>query len=65
MPWMGRAEVRLNGEWGTICDRQWSSEDANVFCRGMGYGTASSVTYRATHGRGTGKIFFNNLRSVA
>ena len=64
MPWMGRAEVRLNGEWGTICDRVWGTEDASVFCRGMGYGTVKTPTYRGTHGRGTGRILFNNLEYV-
>ena len=33
----GRIEVCLNGVWGTICDSNWNSVDAYVFCRERGY----------------------------
>jgi hypothetical protein len=29
----GRVEICLNQQWGTICGKQWSNEDAQVVCR--------------------------------
>lgn len=32
----GRVEICIDETWGTICDDQWSTVDAQVACRSLG-----------------------------
>ncbi|KFP17615.1 Macrophage receptor MARCO, partial [Egretta garzetta] len=54
----GRVEIFHQGSWGTICDDGWSTQDATVVCRMLGYSRAIS-TFTAP--AGTGKIWLDDV----
>ncbi|XP_071844717.1 scavenger receptor cysteine-rich domain-containing protein DMBT1-like isoform X12 [Apostichopus japonicus] len=57
----GRVEVLIHGQWGTICHNNWDHLDANIVCRQLGYTAAKNIYYNAYYGRGTGRIWLNNV----
>ena len=57
----GRLEIYHDGEWGTVCDDRFVSEDAEVVCRQLGY-TGGEVRTRAAFGAGSGTIWMDDVR---
>uniref|UniRef100_A0A8C0AWM9 Macrophage receptor with collagenous structure n=1 Tax=Buteo japonicus TaxID=224669 RepID=A0A8C0AWM9_9AVES len=54
----GRVEIFHQGSWGTICDDGWSTQDASVVCRMLGYRRAIAA-FTAT--AGTGQIWLDDV----
>ncbi|NXC72599.1 MARCO protein, partial [Anhinga anhinga] len=54
----GRVEIFYQDSWGTICDDGWSTQDASVVCRMLGYNRAVSAF---TASSGTGPIWLDDV----
>ncbi|KAK7089640.1 scavenger receptor cysteine-rich domain-containing protein DMBT1-like [Littorina saxatilis] len=65
-PSVGRLEVLVDGQWGTVCDDEFGVSDARVACRMLGYSSSVSplVKGSAFYGPGTGDIMMDDVRCV-
>lgn len=61
----GRVELFHKGEWGTICDDDFSITNANVLCRQLGFVAATGWTHSAKYGKGQGKSNLSCLSSFS
>lgn len=52
----GRVEVFYEGEWGTVCDDDFTIHAAQVVCRELGYFEAVSWFPSSKYGKGEGKL---------
>ncbi|KAK1187025.1 C163A protein, partial [Pygoscelis papua] len=53
-PCSGRVEVKHEEKWGTVCDGDWTIEDAEVVCKQLQCGPAVKALNRAPFGEGSG-----------
>ena len=61
---MGRVEYYYNNEWGSVCgdgSGGWSTGNANVVCRMLGYAGAYSAAGGAAFGEGEGDILLADV----
>nr|XP_019941195.1 PREDICTED: scavenger receptor cysteine-rich domain-containing group B protein-like [Paralichthys olivaceus] len=57
----GRVEVYFQGNWGTVCDDDWSINNAMVVCRQLGCGMEVNAHSNSYFGYGTGLILLDNV----
>ena len=59
--WEGRLEVNISGLWGVVCDDYFDINDANVFCKFLGFPGATAAKAGSFFGQGSGRIWLDNL----
>ncbi|KAF7652733.1 hypothetical protein LDENG_00092850, partial [Lucifuga dentata] len=57
----GRVEVYLNGQWGAVCDTNWTDRDASVMCRQLGMGEIGAAVQHSYFGLGSGVFHYERL----
>ncbi|KAJ3606365.1 hypothetical protein NHX12_025886 [Muraenolepis orangiensis] len=57
----GRVEIYHAGEWGTVCDDEWTILNTAVVCRSVNCGAAMEVRGSAFYGEGKDRIWLDNV----
>ncbi|PVD22189.1 hypothetical protein C0Q70_17994 [Pomacea canaliculata] len=58
----GTVEIFYNGQWGSICDDDWSGADAAVVCRMLGYSpTGAGGVVGGTFPASSGRIWLDDV----
>eukprot|EP00731_Ephydatia_muelleri_P022263 Em0014g854a len=57
----GTVEVCDDNIWGTVCDTLWTSNDAKVVCKQLGYTSASIPFYNSFFGPGMAAITWSDV----
>lgn len=57
----GRVEVKVQEEWGTVCNNGWGMDEVSVICRQLGCPTAIKATGWANSRAGSGRIWMDHV----
>ncbi|XP_012664829.1 scavenger receptor cysteine-rich type 1 protein M130 isoform X1 [Otolemur garnettii] len=57
----GRVEIKVQEEWGTVCNNDWNMEEVSVICRQLGCPTAIKATGWANSSAGSGRIWMDHV----
>ncbi|RDD40666.1 Deleted in malignant brain tumors 1 protein, partial [Trichoplax sp. H2] len=60
-PDRGNVEIYHDGMWGAICHYSWSTNDALVACRQLGYGNVSSSYCCSNFGNTVKRVWLSNV----
>uniref|UniRef100_A0A671VT53 Soluble scavenger receptor cysteine-rich domain-containing protein SSC5D n=1 Tax=Sparus aurata TaxID=8175 RepID=A0A671VT53_SPAAU len=58
----GRVEVHHSDSWGTVCDDQWNTANAEVVCREIDCGTVLEAKKGAFFGEGNEEIWLDDVQ---
>lgn len=57
----GRVEVRVQEEWGTVCNHDWDMEEVSVVCSQLGCPTAVKAPGWTNSSAGSGRIWMDHI----
>lgn len=57
----GRVEVKVQGEWGTVCNNGWDMDEVSVICRQLGCPTVIKATGWNNFSAGSGRIWMDHV----
>ena len=57
---LGRVEVKINNEWGTICGTDFTKNEAVVICKQLGFFDGVALE-AGNHGGGSGEVILNGM----
>ncbi|XP_072292916.1 neurotrypsin [Eucyclogobius newberryi] len=61
-PWEGRVEIYSGGNWGTVCDDNWTELNAQVVCRQLGISGKGDGPPEGSYEEGRGLILLDEVQ---
>ena len=54
-------EVKIDGEWGGICDDGFNINEANIVCKQLGFHLGAQEAVKRANEKGTGKVILHDM----